>query len=150
MRVKQNRIHYRVTRVVVFQLHLEKFLGANFKPTKCHCCLQIETCQLICSINQLTGFYMRATLAFNGLKMSQWRRWWHDPLHICHSVHANNLSKITFVAADTDTFVSPLYHYLLSDLDAWRPWRIMDAQGSSSRTILKHYESSFESNLWWQ
>ena len=92
---------------------------------------------------------MRATLAFNGLKMSQWRRWWHDPLHICYCVHANNLSKITFVA-DTDTFVSPLYHYLLSDLDAWRPWIIVDAQGSSIRAIVKHYESSFESNLWWQ
>ena len=28
----------------------------------------IETSQLICIANQLTGFYMRATLAFNGLK----------------------------------------------------------------------------------
>ena len=31
------------------------------------CCPHIETCQLICRANQLTGFYMRATLAFNGL-----------------------------------------------------------------------------------
>ena len=28
----------------------------------------IETSQLICIANQLTGLYMRATLAFNGLK----------------------------------------------------------------------------------
>ena len=28
----------------------------------------IETSQLICSANQLTGFYMMATLAFNQLK----------------------------------------------------------------------------------
>ena len=89
---------------------------------------------------------MRATLAFNGLKMSQWRRWWHDPLHICHSVHANNLSKITFVVAYTDTFVSPLYHYLLSDLDAWRPWRIMDAQGSSSRTMRAALRAIYDDN----
>ena len=34
---------------------------------KCHCCLHIETSQLICSTNQLTGFCMRATLVFNGL-----------------------------------------------------------------------------------
>ena len=29
--------------------------------------LHIETSELICSANQLTGFYMRVTLAFNGL-----------------------------------------------------------------------------------
>ena len=27
----------------------------------------ISTCQLICTVTQLTGFYMRATLALNGL-----------------------------------------------------------------------------------
>ena len=30
--------------------------------------LHIETSQLICRANQLTGFYMRATSALNGLK----------------------------------------------------------------------------------
>ena len=34
---------------------------------KCQCCPDIETSQLICCANQLTGFYMRAKLAFNGL-----------------------------------------------------------------------------------
>ena len=34
---------------------------------KSQCCPHIETSQLICTGNQLTGFYMRATLAFNGL-----------------------------------------------------------------------------------
>ena len=34
---------------------------------KCQCCPHIETSQLICFANQLTGIYMRATLAFNGL-----------------------------------------------------------------------------------
>ena len=33
------------------------------------CCPHIETSQLICSANQLAGFYMRATLAINGLKI---------------------------------------------------------------------------------
>ena len=30
-------------------------------------CPHIETSQLICKANQLTGFYMRATQSFNGL-----------------------------------------------------------------------------------
>ena len=34
---------------------------------KCQCCHHIETSQLTCIANQLTGFYMRATLAFKGL-----------------------------------------------------------------------------------
>ena len=29
----------------------------------------IETNQLVCTANQLTGLYMRATLALNGLKL---------------------------------------------------------------------------------
>ena len=33
----------------------------------CQCCLNIETSQLTCRSNHLTGFYMRATLAFNRL-----------------------------------------------------------------------------------
>ena len=33
----------------------------------CLCCPHIETSQLICAENQLTGFHMRATLALNGL-----------------------------------------------------------------------------------
>ena len=40
------------------------------QPIKCQCCLLIETSQLICYANQLTGFYMRTTLAFNGLSFS--------------------------------------------------------------------------------
>ena len=31
----------------------------------------IETSQLICTADQLTGFYMRATLAFNGLRRNE-------------------------------------------------------------------------------
>ena len=38
-----------------------------FKPSKYQCCPHIETSQLICCANQLTGFYMRATLALNEL-----------------------------------------------------------------------------------
>ena len=39
----------------------------KIKLIKCQCCPHIETSQLICTANQLTGFSMRATLAFNGL-----------------------------------------------------------------------------------
>ena len=37
-------------------------------PIKCHCHFHIETNQLICSANQLTDFYMRLTLALDGLR----------------------------------------------------------------------------------
>ena len=33
----------------------------------CQCCPHIETSELICCADQLTGFYMRATLALNRL-----------------------------------------------------------------------------------
>ena len=39
-----------------------------FYFTSTQCCPHIKTSQLICCANQLTGFYMKATLAFNGLK----------------------------------------------------------------------------------
>ena len=38
------------------------------KPIKCQSYPHIETSQLICTANQFTGFYMRATLALNGFK----------------------------------------------------------------------------------
>ena len=37
------------------------------EPIKCQCCPHIETNQLICTANQMIGFYMRATLTLNGL-----------------------------------------------------------------------------------
>ena len=43
-------------------------LATTFELTiKRQSCLHIEASQLICTENQLTGFYMRATLAFTGL-----------------------------------------------------------------------------------
>ena len=36
-------------------------------PIKCQFCPHIKTIQLICYANQLTGFYKRVTLTFNGL-----------------------------------------------------------------------------------
>ena len=36
---------------------------------KCQSYTHIETSQLICTASRLTGFYMRATLAFNGLSL---------------------------------------------------------------------------------
>ena len=39
----------------------------NFHYLTHECWSHIETSQLICTVNQLTGFYMRATLALNGL-----------------------------------------------------------------------------------
>ena len=42
------------------------------QPIKCQCCPHIETSQLICTANQLTGFYMRETLPFNGLILTSY------------------------------------------------------------------------------
>ena len=58
----------------VFDLNLElkpsqaklDFLTLDW-PIKCQCYPHIETSQLICCENQLTGYYMRATLVVNGL-----------------------------------------------------------------------------------
>ena len=41
------------------------------QPIKCQCCPHVETSQLISCANQLTGFYMRATLALKGLTSSK-------------------------------------------------------------------------------
>ena len=43
-----------------------KHILAN-SPINCQCCPHTETSQLICCTNRLTGFYMRVTLAINGL-----------------------------------------------------------------------------------
>ena len=50
--------------------------GFHLITNSFQCCPHIETSQLICLANQLTDCYMRATLAFNGLKLikeSFWR-----------------------------------------------------------------------------
>ena len=51
---------------------------------KCQCYPHIETSQLICCVNQLTGFCMRATLALNGLTSK----------HINHTIFWKKLNKI--------------------------------------------------------
>ena len=50
------------------------------------CCPQVETIQLICCANQLTGFYMGATLVFNGLTCVTYDR----------SISPLNLNQFTF------------------------------------------------------
>ena len=51
---------------------------------KCQSCRNIETNQLIFSANQLTCFYMMATLAFNELilELKQIRKYVNSPKHI--------------------------------------------------------------------
>ena len=52
----------------------------------------IKTSQLICKANQLTGFYMRATLAFNGLKELK-----PDSIEMRHIYNANtNICDLAF------------------------------------------------------
>ena len=51
--------------------NISDFEQANVKeqnwPIKCQCCPHTESSQLICYAKQLTVFYARTTLAFNGL-----------------------------------------------------------------------------------
>ena len=47
--------------------HTLKILQQNGQHIKCQCCPHVETSQLICCGNQMTAFYMWATLVFNGL-----------------------------------------------------------------------------------
>ena len=49
-----------------------------FQSIKYQCYPHIETSQLICCANQLTGFYMRPTLALNGLNTSSHKRLLED------------------------------------------------------------------------
>ena len=44
-------------------------INCNYLIHKCQCCPHVETSQFICKANQWTGFYMRTTLAFNGLNI---------------------------------------------------------------------------------
>ena len=58
---------------------LDKFVYARNNKSnliKCQCCPHIETSQLIYTANQLTGFYMRATLALNWLIFKITRTMW--------------------------------------------------------------------------
>ena len=52
---------------VIDQGQVLPLISSKFERIKCQCCTHIETIQFICCANQLTGFYMRATLALNGL-----------------------------------------------------------------------------------
>ena len=51
------------------------FLKNTVWPIKCQCCPHIENSQEICTANELTGFYMRVALAFNGLTPRTLRPW---------------------------------------------------------------------------
>ena len=48
-------------------LQISRLMFSEFNPLNAKCCPHIETSQLICKANQLTRFYVRATLVFNGL-----------------------------------------------------------------------------------
>ena len=50
--------------VIVWIISLRKLKN---KLIKCQSCTHTETSQLIYKANQLTGFYMKIRLAFNGL-----------------------------------------------------------------------------------
>ena len=62
-----------------------------FKPSKYQCCPHIETSQLICCANQLTGFYMRATLALNELNFQ-----WDSLSRYLHKISLNEIFPFIF------------------------------------------------------
>ena len=52
-------------------LKFPNMLRKSTESKKCQCCPHIETSQLICKAYQVIDFYMRATLAFNGLRIQE-------------------------------------------------------------------------------
>ena len=60
--------------------------------------IHLETSQLICSANQLTGFYMMTTLPFNWLKKQP------KPLH-CHNVMLYFITDIPLSAFKVPTIL---------------------------------------------
>ena len=60
-------------------MKINEVFGISFRKFVLNICLtrkvpvfpHIETSQLICTTNQLTGFYMRETLALNGLNKTR-------------------------------------------------------------------------------
>ena len=64
------------------------------KPIKCQCCPHIETSQLICTANQLAGFYMRITLALNGLiQEMKFRNKPSQPVFTCSKLTIETLDQ---------------------------------------------------------
>ena len=69
-RLRDAGLNFLVNNKCFVEQNKTKANSCLFKPIKCQCCPHIETNQLICFANQLTGFCMRARLALNGLMVS--------------------------------------------------------------------------------
>ena len=72
--MKHLRLNHETLQKTFCEIRVLKISKRNAKylmQSYCQCCPYIETNQLICTANQLTGFYVRATLAFNGLNSRQ-------------------------------------------------------------------------------
>ena len=71
----------------------------KFYPIKCQCCPQsIETSQLTCT-NYLAGFYIRATLALNGLrslirKFRSFAKWFMGLLVLNHVIQIRSFAFV--------------------------------------------------------
>lgn len=61
-----NKNNQREVSVSLFNLYTK--IQAPDQPIKYHCCPHVKTGHLIYTTNQWTGPYIRATVAFNGLK----------------------------------------------------------------------------------
>ena len=72
--VKLNKLLKEFLKKLIFHLIIKpqfsyrQLLWMFCLTIKRQCCPHIETSKLICCANQLTGFYIRATLALNGLR----------------------------------------------------------------------------------
>ena len=71
---------------------------------KCQCCPDIETSRLISTANQLTGFYMRATLALNGLKQFIYRSF--------YKINSSILIKYKWKDSSKTSNYSAYYKYI--------------------------------------
>ena len=69
---------------------------------KCQCCSHIETTQLLCFANPLTGFCMRATLALNGLNwemfLQLWLFWEYLRIFLQNNIREKQLCGTSFTS----------------------------------------------------
>ena len=68
---QNDQTHFKISQNLFFLKIILGVMEVNLpkvaQPIKCQCHPHLETSQLICCANQLTCFYTRETLAFNGL-----------------------------------------------------------------------------------
>ena len=95
----------------------------------CQYCSHIETSQLICTANQSTGFYLRTTLALNGLI-----KW--------HSIESKRLNCNDCILLQIGRYTGQQHPIFLKNLNSLRNQSFLIKKWG---TLNSHYHSNFNS-----